>query len=154
MGCDIHMWFEVKKTGKWEPAEVRVPCRLCGFTASKPCRYCLDTKRMWPGKRDYAVFNLLAGVRGDPDEDPTPISPPRGLPADLADHPRDVEDDFYETWDLRDQVDLHSKSWLLLSELEAHRARFPADAEMLVVMDEMAKLGAPEDVRMVFAFDN
>ena len=57
MGCDIHSFLEIKVNGHWvmiSQAE---------------------------GPRSYAVFQKMAGVRGDVDE---AISPPKGLPEGMS----------------------------------------------------------------------
>lgn len=57
MGCDIHLFAEIKVKGKWE-----LYARL-------------------PFPRWYGAFEKLAGVRGDVSE---AIAPPRGAPVDLS----------------------------------------------------------------------
>jgi len=55
MGCDIHAYIEIKVDGTWHhygPAEI---------------------------KRDYDLFEYMAGVRGEVQD-----WPPRGLPADIS----------------------------------------------------------------------
>lgn len=55
MGCDIHLYLESKHQRGWSD--------LC-----TP-----------PGVRDYEMFELMAGVRGD-----ETLFPPRGLPKDIG----------------------------------------------------------------------
>lgn len=90
MGCDIHSQAERKVNGKWEIVPDIVP---------------FD----W---RSYGMFAFLAGVRNY--SAITPLSKPRGLPADAVE---------------RDDGDCggdHSHSWLSLEELLA----FDYDASM------------------------
>jgi hypothetical protein len=82
MGCDIHSRAERKVDGKWEIINP-------GYEPF--------------GWRDYRVFAFLAGVRNT--FDIPPLSPPRGLPDDIAD---DGDDNY-----LGD----HSFSWLAVQEL-------------------------------------
>lgn len=170
MGCDIHPYAEVRRNGRWERATEL------------------------PRDRDYKTFALLADVRNYSTDPPIkPISPPRGLPIDVA-WSDEAESDGTGTW-LGD----HSFSWLTLAELEKVDAwatitlqgfvskeaarnyqlygwtpqewcQGTNDPEMVPLKWEqplsrccyllprliaaLRKLGAPEDVRMVFGFDN
>lgn len=101
MGCDIHIYAEVKRDGKWQRAEVAVP-----------------------DERNYWTFSLMADVRngygfaGSPTgKAVTPIAQPRGLPEDCATSDSDGDIDYDEpgyVW-LGD----HSHSWLTLRELQS-----------------------------------
>ena len=146
MGCDIHQWFEVRKNGKWEPAEVRIEC---DYHEGPDCYRCDGTTRAKAGDRHYDVFAVLAGVRND--EDVVPIAEPRGFPADMAQgHEGDVCGWFPDDSD----PDLHDCSWLTLRELLDNIERIPEGELRDKVIPEMQKLGSPDDVRMIFAFDN
>lgn len=85
MGCDIHVYCEDRKSdGKWFG---------------------------WDGEdllshRSYAVFGFLAGVRNY--SAITPISLPRGIPADASGYTR-------EEWG--NGAFFHSASWLTIKEL-------------------------------------
>ncbi len=82
MGCDLHLHTEVKIDGQWEHyAEGNMD-------------------------RDYQLFELMAGVRGDED---MAISPPRGMPEDASKLTRIICDDYGE--------DGHSHSYLTASEI-------------------------------------
>lgn len=59
MGCDIHLFTEVKIDGVWH------------------CHAKCDVNR------DYTLFSKMAGVRSR-DFDSNPISQPKGLPADTS----------------------------------------------------------------------
>lgn len=135
MGCDIHMHAEVKIAGKWHH---------------------YDRPRV---QRDYALFEKMAGVRGDVED---AIAAPRGIPADATEMTRFN----CEHWG----VDGHSHSWLNSQEIFALRTwwdqqgrehfsdtwdrwlfgnryssfeEYPADRPAGV-----------EDVRFIFWFDN
>jgi hypothetical protein len=84
MGCDIHLHVEIKINGQW--AHYNHP----------------DISR------NYRLFNKLAGVRSYTDEI-TPISNPRGLPADCSATTRLDR----SRWD----SDGHSDSWISAAEI-------------------------------------
>lgn len=96
MGCDIYLYTEVKTVYGWRDKTLCVPSNLydSGY----------EYIDFWNG-RNYKLFALLADVRNY--EDIKPISLPRGLPADLSDG---LKREF-------DELDRHSCSWYLLSEL-------------------------------------
>jgi hypothetical protein len=182
MGCDIHPYAEVRRNGKWERANVKVP-----------------------NDRNYVAFGKLANVRNgygfagcDMGDAVRPIDEPRGLPIDtsIADTPTLEFEDPGFVW-LGD----HSQSWLLLSELlavdytaavtlrgmvspdeyehwEKYKRKYPPrnycgwcsdpkykqiewqeplmDAAPLLpkIIASICHLGKPEDVRLVFGFDS
>ena len=80
MSCDINIAAEVRRNGTWSKLEVELP-----------------------ESTNYITFAILADVRNR--YDVPCISPPRGIPDDLASEHEDTE--FGE----------HSQSWLYLSEL-------------------------------------
>lgn len=82
MGCDIHLHAEIKLKNEWHHYA----------TPSVP--------------RSYRLFGKMAGVRNNEID---PISPPRGLPADIS----DVTRYDYDSW----KEDAHSASWLGSSEI-------------------------------------
>lgn len=111
----------------------------------------LDAERASPlfVERNYTLFGALAGVRGDESE-PT-ICAPKGWPADAA----PVAAWAKRSWD----ADAHSCSWLTLRELLAHDWAVPVyngycEHFRDVTLPAMQALGAPDDVRIVFFFDN
>lgn len=83
MGCDIHLHIEVKLEGRWE-------------------HYGAPSM-----ERNYPLFELLAGVRGDVRN---AISPPKGLPSDMTNV---TKFDCNERWGL----DGHSHSWVSAKEI-------------------------------------
>lgn len=176
MGCDIHIYAEVKRDGKWQRAGIEVP-----------------------DDRNYWTFSLMADVRnghgfaGSPTgKAVTPISEPRGLPEDRATFDEEDEDGIW----LGD----HSHSWLTLRELQSvdldapitqcgiisreQKAALDAgklpegwcsmkypmtdddvhatwqrptrEAAWLLpkIVEALAPLGSPDEVRVVFGFDS
>jgi hypothetical protein len=149
MGVDIYSFAEVRQDGRWKAAgEAREPFEF----------------------RSYAVYGFLADVRNY-SHSPV-IAEPRGLPEDV-----DLHGDDLAYW----LESYHSASWLTLAELQAYdyeqvfwgrritRGNNGAalaeegEGEHLTLrdflgesyfreLDQLAKLGDPEDVRVVFAF--
>jgi hypothetical protein len=114
MGCDIHMYVEVKKTVNGELTWVNVDnWRVNQYydptdpDGEKP--YSVEPIYR---QRHYSLFALLANVRNYGED--TPISEPRGLPADIS--PQTEAEAEY--WDSEG----HSHSHFTLAELKAHRA--------------------------------
>jgi len=98
MGTDIHMIAEVRKNGNWE---------------------CVNTDMGI--SRNYRLFSILAGVRGD--ERVTPISPPKGYPADMSDS--------------MDYMGLeHSASYLTLKELHEYDWSQPYKEVGIITLDQ------------------
>ena len=104
MGTDIHFYVEHRVNGSWKNIYKREECRYSpNYTSPKYTRnyYGFDG-------RNYFLFGILAGVRGDA----TPIDAPRGLPKDVTQYVQ-KESDRYGT-------DGHSRSWFSLKELLAY----------------------------------
>ena len=112
-------------------------------------------------KRNYALFTKLANVRGCPGV--TPISNPRGLPADISEltHLARAEDDdcHSDSWISRDEIrqvaewwererilrDLHSEEWFEPAVMGGYLIGNGYTSDL---PDWVA------DVRLVFWFDN
>lgn len=129
MGCDIHLYVEKRVNGTWEPADDWKPYLEANPTWTS---YMTDEERAdytdrldinWDDAfysgRNYDLFAILAGVRNgrgfagvQTGEGFNPISPPRGLPADVTAPVKQRS----EEWG----VDGHSHSWLTLAELMAY----------------------------------
>ncbi len=111
MGCDIHIQIERRVNGKWE----RVPWRDTYRFAGAP--FWESGQLLMPegfDGRNYNLFGVLADVRnGTWGEPVTPISQPRGFPADMVDPLPEDGDDAYRLGD-------HSYSWLSLAEIDAY----------------------------------
>lgn len=169
MGCDIHSFAEVRKDGVWELVEDAIfPYDefdrewLKKDFSSEPIR-----------DRNYGLFGWLADVRNY--SMVTPICEPKGLPRDVSDC---VSLESYD-W----EPDGHSHSWLSLKELlevdydvtfedrrvtRGSNGAYIADVgegtivslrdhlgnEFFSTLEVLKTLGSPEDVRLVFWFDN
>lgn len=161
MGCDIHSFAEKrnKQTNKWEKVEDV-------FSLDK-----YDKERLKKDKgknpfnwRSYSMFAFLAGVRNYNHYEP--LSEPKGLPDDISD---EVKEEYGEGWDY------HSASFLTAKELLDfdydktfwNGASLAEEGEGKVLtyrenlgewffthLNELKELGEPEDVRIVFWFDN
>lgn len=105
MGCDIHVFTEVYKDGKWNHVDTLVESReyfpynvIDNYPAAP--YYIVDSVY---DDRNYQVFSILAGVRGSYE----PIDQPRGFPDNLSDTLQEIVDFHFE----------HTSSWLTLKEL-------------------------------------
>lgn len=135
MGCDIHIWVEVRASedAPWEfvrrlPAW---PCPSCGGGRAPGCRECAGSgvsHGTWH-ERYYRLFSALAGVRRGPG-DPEPVSAPRGFPVDMSDGLRAFMRDDEPNIDDLEAANVppadwprhpgdHSASWLSLREVTA-----------------------------------
>jgi len=143
MGCDIHFYTEVFKNDNWVTADDWHPVM----------KWVL--KERYNG-RNYVLFGVLAGVRKD---DVPRLSNPRGLPDDVCPQVADA----YEN--MKD--DAHSASFFTLEELLAFN--WDQEAKAYGITEKLSEhcsdfventipmlklLGAPENVRIVFWFDN
>lgn len=119
MGCDIHIWVETKKSGKWNKF------RDEHFTMDEyDQKYYKKEKGHKPFNwRSYSMFAFFAGVRNY--DHCEPLSEPRGFPDDSEHLNEWVEDGYSFSGDnlvqrkkmLEDNYDWHSKSYLTLKEL-------------------------------------
>ena len=114
MGCDIHLFVERReKDGTWRP--VPPP-------GMEPGSITLS----WDFRRCYFAFALLAGVRNSWTLEP--IVEPRGLPDDLCPELKKQA--------LMDDSEIHTHSWLTLSELLAFDFDQPRTFDALVDVAE------------------
>lgn len=132
MGCDIHMGVEVRDGGVW---------RICKEDLLPPDEWSAGMFDQYRG-RHYDLFGALAaGVRRDRPN----IGEPKGVPAD-----RSLEyQEFVDSW----AYDGHSHSWCTLAKC-LDFGDWPEDGEWAALMKAAGDLGAPEDVRFVYFFDN
>lgn len=186
MGCDIHIFVEKRINNKWE-CITEIEEEEDGYLSPKKDIY---------SERNYSLFGLLAGVRGDA----KPIKEPAGLPEDVSEIVKKISD--------RWNGDGHSHSYYTLEDLlkydkntqnpesgyvmkdrwvkfqaslktsepdyelrfpfagwanpelgwEYHEWQVPAIAISPIlfykVIPELRTLGEPENIRIVFWFDN
>ena len=144
MGCDIHIHVERLVDGKWQ------------YVTKPDCHP--DTTNEWHVDdwyhgRCYTLFGLLAGVRAHQYE---PFKEPRGVPNDRSNEYQDVVDDWGH--------DGHTHSWYTLHELEDADWYQDEDAEgnecaadggfVEQTIPLLEAVGKPDEVRMLFFFDN
>ena len=98
MGCDIHMYVEIKKGKDWYNVDY--------FHRGYNNRYVYYRVPIYDG-RNYALFATLANVRNYSNTEY--IDEPRGLPEDVTEYVNDE----YQDWGW----DAHSASHLTLQEL-------------------------------------
>lgn len=163
MGCDIHGFVQIRKDGKWQGA-ARLPKYL--------------------DERVYVMFAFLTGseVRNYA-RLPRFMPPPRGLPEDIAVNELEYISTVIEPSIGPRSVDSHSHSWLLFSELLAvdygqtvttqhysssHGGTIAKEQTLLTalgskawmsILGELEELtrasnAKPEDIRIIFWFDN
>jgi len=151
MGCDIHLYAEAKKNGKWQIiCDKRTPRE--GWDYEKGGEPYEGDKWAQPYRgRNYDLFAVLAGVRNYAEI--RPIAEPKGVPEDSCIEIRTISDEA--------NGDGHSHSWLTLRELYANKEQLLAVSTEFVnnVFPLLARhcsdpTQQPDDVRIVFFFDN
>ena len=143
MGCDIHLFAEIKINGNWI-ADLERTAEMYDYDGSN---------------RVYAAFAILAGVRNDLNI--IPIAEPKGIPADASESYKIVCEDWGK--------DGHSHSYLTLKEFNNYNYCF---AEGALTTEQMKRLAnaknhidnnifsnfdacrEEDEVRIVFFFDN
>lgn len=154
MGCDIHSFAERKKNGKWE--KVGEVFSLDDWSKEYYKKDKTDSPFYW---RSYSMFGFLANVRNY--DKCKPLAEPKGFPYDASD---EVVSEF-DQW----EFDAHSASYLTVKELldfdydktfyneidqKYISYRENLRANFFEQLEELKALGNPEDVRIVFWFDN
>ena len=131
MGCDIHLFTEIKKSinsqDKWVNAD---NWRYNPYykEGNDDGEEMLHVESLYSG-RNYELFGILAGVR-DPNNDA--IDDPRGLPEDVSSVTKKASD----RWD----GDGHSHSWLTLRELKEYQGLHPVVKRSGFISPEAAEL--------------
>lgn len=177
MGCDIHSHVEVRKDGQWSIAGPIFP--LEGFDLKWSLEHGGGTHGVEPfGHRNYGWFGFLANVRN---YSHTPcIQEPRGLPMELAQEVKEDSDgwggdghshswltlrelldyDYDQVfWDRRVTKQTAPNCWngaALANEGEGRKLplRDFLGEGFFAYLKHMKILGDPDDVRVVFWFDN
>jgi hypothetical protein len=128
MGCDIHLFVEVRESAgaPWRPVRVEMACGICAATGTirgEQCFWCDGrTRRAGYHEHNYTLFAMLAGVRNY--HDLPSIAPPRGLPEDLSTDLQDIAEERTE-YEIADRLygcgwlGDHSHSWLTVAEIDA-----------------------------------
>lgn len=153
MGCDIHMFCEVrnKETGKWEYQSKKFPNKY--WDKNKPNKIDEDGYEWNPeftdypfSGRSYDTFSILAGVRNgygfagvSTGEGFKPISRPKGVPNDASgEYLKKVED-----W----HGDGHSHSYFTLEEIKRYDWDQTTKKRGIVSVEEYKRIegkGCPE----------
>lgn len=163
MGCDVHFYVEVKKDGAWQSADRWKNQADAGENAY----YDVDYDERFYTSRNYNLFAILADVRNGygfagitTGEGFKPIDEPRGVPNDASNEYKAI----VKQWD----GDGHSHSYFTVAELLAYdwtqKTKFQDGTSyeykdcvggfLTETLPQLEKLGRPEDVRIVFFFDN
>lgn len=133
MGCNSHISIEVFE--KW-------------YNGKQWETWALDI----PESRDYQLYEAMAGVRSNEEDDM--MFPPRGIPIDVS--------LAVKYWIQRYGEDGHSHSWLYADEfnkalIKGKSDSFPTNNTWLAVdkvLDSLAQVYGRTGVRIVFFFDN
>jgi len=174
MGCDIHPIAEVRKEGKW----TAVTADVFPFSEWDRKYYKKDGGSAPFDWRSYSMFAFLAGVRNlDHCE---PLSEPRGIPDDASEEAKELEAfwecnghshsyvtlqellafDYDKTFGNRrvtKQVGPNAWSGGELAEEgegEIVTYRENLGPHFFAHLEALKALGEPQDVRVVFLFDN
>lgn len=172
MGCDIHSFAEVKRNNKWE--KVNNHFSLDDYDKKYYSKEKGDNPFEW---RSYSMFAFLAGVRNYDHCDP--LSIPKGLPEDLSDEVKQYYEylkDYahsasYLTAKELLEFDYDKTFWnRRITKTEGNYSNGAALAEegegkvltyrenlgewFFIHLNELKELGEPENVRIVFWFDN
>jgi hypothetical protein len=154
MGMDISAYAEVRTDGKWEP--------LYGMTRVEYeedfVRH--EMKQVY-SERNYVLFERLTGeFHHWVDACPTPLSTPKSdIPEDASDAMKLVWSDDRDRWDgdwfhVLTLAELQTVDWdQYLAEImgDGKEAR-EAQVAWSDAMGLMGRIGAPDDVRMLFWF--
>lgn len=158
MGCDIHLFAEVKKTPnlfqklflrrkpKWESLEEWELDK--DYEPPKHCA--LGGTKTYTGGRNYNLFAALCGVRSSHFHESRSISEPKGVPKDVSVFIR-MEIEYWDT-------DGHSHSYNTLNELERFDWSGYGNTVNQFLAEVIPKLKAQkvsgDNVRIVYFFDN
>ena len=168
MGCDIHSYAEVRHDGKWEPSGAVFP--LDDFSRE----YYKLTHTVHPFDwRSYGMFGFLANVRNY-SHVPCIQEPTYTMPDDASEC---VKEEYGDGWDYHSlnvltakqlaDFDYDRKFWDRRVSKGGNGAALAEEGEGDTVslrdflggdffrdLDILKSLGAPEDVRVIFWFDN
>ena len=131
MGCDIHLFTEIKKSINSEDKWVNVDnWRYNPYyqEGNNNWERMLSVESIYSG-RNYELFGILAGVRNRNNDS---IDDPRGLPEDVSEVTKKESD--------RGDGDGHSHSWLTLRELKEYQGLHPVVKRSGFISPEAAEL--------------
>jgi hypothetical protein len=174
MGCDIHSYAEVRKDGKWEIVGDVFPLNDFDREWRKKTHGCSPFD--W---RSYGLFGFLADVRNY-SHVPVIAQPKFTIPADVSSEVAEMylgwkgdahtaswltlrelmEFDYEQVfWDLRVTKQVSANGWSGAALAEEGEGTHPTIREFLGAayfrdVEVLKTLGAPDDVRVVFWFDN
>lgn len=163
MGCDIHLFAEVKprrtllhrivffwKKTKWKNIDRWTKNKYFEPGNGEPFLEIESENRFYTGGRSYNLFSALCGVRSECFNDPVSISEPRGLPDDVSQEVLEESQSYGS--------DGHSHNWNTLKELkEFDWSSYgnTTDRFLNEVIPKMESQGVKDDeVRIVYFFDN
>lgn len=152
LGCDIHLFVEVKKDGKWINADKWTKNPYFDQYPEDEREFKISRENsFYSGGRNYNLFTALCGVRGrNFIGEPPRISEPKGVPQDVSDRVREE----ISRW----ASDGHSHNWNTMDELKAFDWSAYGETTKAFtdeVLPKMESLKAEnEDVRIVYFFDN
>ena len=119
MGCDIHMYAEVKAANEWRAVgrvfkddyhQAEIPATIYWYDDEGEYEHNKAYTVHPYDNRNYELFSILADVRNS--ERIKPIACPRGMPHDVSSFVRNEIAKYGSSG--------HSHSWLSLQELEAY----------------------------------
>lgn len=156
MGTDIHVYIE-QKTIKIDNPLITEWISVDEWIYNPYFEVKEVRKRYWTD-RNYLLFAVLANVRNL--YNIQPISLPKGLPDDASPEVKNQSDE--------ENGDAHTRSWLTLKELLQYdwQQTIEDDNEEIFTFEELvipfvsdfiprlSKIDEPDNVRMVFWFDN
>lgn len=117
MGCDIHMFVEYKRDGKWMNGDYfkKNPYYKKNQEAESEDYYEKEFEVIeLHGNRNYDLFSTLAGVR-DYSGKIIPVAEERGLPEDVTEFVKKESDEY--------GCDGHTHSWLTLKEIKEYDSK-------------------------------
>ena len=172
MGCDIHSFAEVRRDGKWEPSGAVFP--MDQFDQEREKRSHTRHPFDW---RSYGLFGFLAGVRNYSCV-PCIQEPTYEIPIDVSAEVREefedadwhsinvltlkqlLDYDYEQTfWDRRVTKEVRpgcfdGAALAEEGEGETKKLRDFLGLDFFRDLDVLKSLGGPEDVRIIFGFDN
>lgn len=169
MGCDIHCFVEKKQNNQWSLIE-GLTYNASGYDSNEPFDW-----------RSYRIFGFFAGVRNY--SDITPLAPRRGMPENLSEELKANHHDWQwdahsHSWFLlRELLDCDYEQIVedrrVSREIKTTNGSYidggctaePGGGETMTLreflgdmyfaqLEELKALGNPDEIRIVFWFDN